>query len=110
MPGGNSVWTFSLAQVTTQRNFNGEDRSLARRGTCGNLMAQYVSQSLHDGETQSEATRLSALRTLIMFFENARHLLTHNPDTAVPDLDADFVTRAAAANQNAPAICVANRI
>ena len=45
-----------------------------------------------------------------MFFENARHLFTHNPDTAVPDLDADFVTGAAAAHQNAPAIGVADRI
>ena len=73
-------------------------------------MAQYISQSLHDGETQPETSQLSALRTLIMFFENARHLFTHNPDTAVPDLDADFVTGAAAAHQNAPAIGVADRI
>src|SRR3954471_5497911 len=94
----------------TQRNFNGEDGALARCGTRNNLMAQYISQSLHDGETQPETSQLSVLRGLKMFFENARHLCTHNPDTAVPDLDADFVTGTTAAQQNATAIGVADRI
>src|SRR2546423_623829 len=65
-------------------------------------MAKQVGETLHDGKAEAETTRALASRIveLVELFEDRLNLLFGDTDTGVPDLDAQFVTPAPAAEQD----------
>ena len=75
-----------------------------------NRMIQHFPQSLNDCEAEPEATRPRASFSLIIFIKYTRKLIAHDPDAAVPDLNAGLVTGAAAAQQDLAVVGIADCI
>src|SRR6185437_1574850 len=89
-----------IRKIAGDRNFDRESRAFAGLRPHVDIVTQELSQPPNDGEPQSEAAELLALGSLIVLLEDARHLLSHDPDAAVPHLDANVVTTTPAAQQD----------
>ena len=90
---------------SSKRHLDAEDRARAQSGANVDLVSEQIGKALHNGKTETEALASfpSRIVELMEFLEDRLKLQFRDAGAGIPDLDAEHVTAASAAEEE-PAV------
>src|SRR4051794_34688671 len=94
------------------RDFDGEDRTLARIGPDADLVTQQISQALNDGKAKAKAMAPfpRGVIDLMVFLEDRLKFPGGDADPGIPDVDAEICSAPSATEQHRAALGVLHRV
>ncbi len=93
-----TVFHLESGCIWRDRDFDGENRALARPRADAHPVVEQIAQALHDREPQTKAAAAFArgVVELMVFVEDRLKFFAGNTDAGIPNLDAQHVSAAEA--------------